>query len=79
MNKLHLISKLKGVTNFIEGLALDNDRKLDAIQSINDVSLSIKASYAATKLHIKRVNPSAYQTEEAYEQIQKVMKKLIII
>ena len=28
-NKLHLIIKLKGVTNFIEGLVLDNDRKLD--------------------------------------------------
>jgi len=74
-NKLHLISKLKGVTNLIEGLALDNDQKLDVIQSINDVSSSIKESYEATKLHIKRVNPSAYQTEEAYERIQKSNKE----
>ena len=74
-NKLHLISKLKGVTHFIEGLALDNDKKLGVIQSISNVSLSIKVLYEVTKLYIKRVNPSVYQTKEAYEWIQKINKE----
>ena len=73
-NKLHLISKLKEVNNFINALVLDCNQKLNIIQSINDISSSIEKSYEATMLHIKRVNPAASQTEEACERIQKRKK-----
>ena len=34
-------------------------------------SSSIKESYEATKFHVNRINPTANQTEEAFERFQK--------
>ena len=55
-NKLNLMNKLNEVSNAIEGLGFDHNQKSNASSSTNDVSSSIKASYEATKIHIKRVN-----------------------
>ena len=70
-NKLNLINKLNDVSTLIEGLGFDSNQKSNVLLSIKDASSSIKASCEATKIHMRRVNPTAHETEEAFEIIQK--------
>ena len=72
--KLIIIKQLEVCINKITQSSLDDSSKQDVVNSMNDVCILIKNSYELNKTHIKKVNPSANQTQEACERINKKKK-----
>lgn len=59
----------------LEGFNCDESIKSDLIETIEHVSNSIKSSHELNLIQLKKVNPSAHQTQEACDRIKKGKQK----
>ena len=72
--KLSIVEKLKSCVEKFEVLSCDNVAKVSIVNDLKFVLSSIKKLGDVSKHHLKEVNPSANQTEEAYKRIYRRTK-----